>query len=109
MLAGLISVLGCTVDQPEATPAHYNVEVEGCERGRAPASLSEPVVVIQTRDHDVAVHATPSALSFSVTQAQSGTPLAVQLTEAEFSKSFPRLHQSFQTAFAEDSSIWAGL
>lgn len=68
------------------------------------------LVVIQTRDHDVAVHALDHQLSFTVSQADSGALLAVRLTELEFSTSFPKLHEGFRTAFAEDApKIWAGL
>ncbi len=61
------------------------------------------VTILQTRDHEVTVHAGPDGLRFTVSLA-GGVLLGHQLTKQEFEHSFPGLHQRYDSAFAGDDA-----
>lgn len=69
----------------------------------APEPDAPVVTILQTRDHEVTVYAAAHELRFTVA-ASGGTVLAVMLTADEFARSFPGLHQRYDSAFADDHS-----
>lgn len=94
----MLGVLGCT--PVERGPAPTSDAAAECTA--APDAAPLPVVtIVQTRDHEVTVHAGGDGLRFTVSLA-GGALLGRQLTEGEFEKSFPGLHQRYSSAFAGD-------
>lgn len=83
-------------------------EPPACAREEIVAQRLDPVLMtLQTRDHEVIVHAGERGLRFTV--ALGDRVLYEQLDEAEFAASFPDLHAHFETAFADERGPWAGL
>ena len=97
----LVLVLGCT---PTQAPAPEVAPPPACE---ASQRLDPVIMTLQTRNHEVIVHAGARGLSFTV--ALGDRVLYEQLDEHEFAASFPDLHQHFETAFADERGAWAGL
>jgi len=97
-LGGMIA---CTPVDPPA-PAPSEPAPPECADTTPPAPL--PVVtILQTRDHEVTVHAAPDGLRFTVSLA-GGALLGHQLTAREFARSFPGLQQRYDSAFAGDET-----
>jgi hypothetical protein len=98
-------VLGCTPTQPDRVePA----ETAACAHEEAEPRRLDPVLMtLQTRNHEVIVHAGARGLRFTI--ALGDRVLFEQLDEAEFAASFPDLHTHFETAFADERGAWAGL
>lgn len=109
----LLALVGCTPVERAAAPAPEAATSECAalsDRAAVPdrAALSNraalPVVTtVQTRDHEITVHASNDGLRFTVSLA-GGVLLGHQLTEDEFEQSFPGLHQRFSSAFAGDEA-----
>lgn len=97
----LLVVVSCTPVDRAAAPAH---EAATPECTVAPDYDTLPVITtVQTRDHEITVHAGDDGLRFTVSLA-GGVLLEHQLTEVEFERSFPGLHQRFSSAFAGDEA-----
>lgn len=93
----LVVVVGCTPVE-RTTPSVGEVAASECTV--TPEQPPLPVVTtVQTRDHEVTVHAGADGLRFTVSLA-GGVLLGHQLTERQFEDSFPGLHQRYDSAFA---------
>lgn len=96
-------MVGCTPVEPADAPAPAP-KTATHECTVVPDRDALPVVTtIQTRDHEITVHASDHGLRFTVSLA-GGVVLGHQLTEGEFEQSFPGLHQRFSSAFAGDEA-----
>ncbi|MEM9455785.1 MAG: hypothetical protein AAGF11_16515 [Myxococcota bacterium] len=97
----LLGLVGCTPVEPANAPVP---ETATPECTVVPDRNALPVVTtIQTRDHEITVHAGDNGLRFTVALA-GGVVLGHQITEGEFQQSFPGLHQRFSSAFAGDEA-----
>lgn len=118
----LIALLACT-------PTSSRLGVDAGERSAEPgcgvpepadavvADLDiAPLVVVQTRDHEVIVYSSDGGLEFTIALARTGALLAERVSQQEFERGFPGLHDHFETAFADEHghhddapTAWAGL
>ena len=93
----LLGVIACTPVERAATPT-----AEAPPECTVVPDRTLPVVTtIQTRDHEITVHAGEQGLRFTVSLA-GGALLGHLLSEGEFAQSFPGLHQRYRSAFAGD-------
>lgn len=97
--AAWLTLAGCTPVERPVEPARQ-APTERCAPADA-RGLLPVITVLQTRDHEVTVHAGDEGLRFTVSLA-GGELLGRMLTEREFALGFPGLHQRFDSAFAED-------
>ena len=117
LCAASLTVVACTPtgarERLKAAAGTPQEDVCG-EDTPTPAELdaATPLVIVQTRDHEIMVYPARGGLAFTIALAGTGLLLAERIDEDAFRAGFPGLHDHFERAFADEhghSGAWAGL